>query len=103
MTTSCLSNDIFELTLNALPDGVLLVDANRRVIFANPAFMEQWKLPASLRSNCDEAAMLRHASAQLIDPESFLRDVERLHPTGEAPQDELFLNDGRILARRAPG
>lgn len=101
MMPSRLSNDIFELTLNALPDGVLLVDAERRVVFANPTFMEQWKLPADLRRNWDEAAMLSHASAQLIDPESFLRDVERLHPTGAVSQDEFFLKDGRILARRS--
>ena len=98
---SSLSSDIFELTLNALPDGVLLVDAKRRVIFANTAFMEQWHLPADLRAGRDEAAMLRHSSEQLIEPESFLREVERLHSTGEAPEDELYLKDGRILARRS--
>lgn len=98
---SSLSSDIFELTLNALPDGVLLVDAKRRVIFANTAFMEQWNLPADLRAGRDEAAMLRHSSEQLIEPESFLREVERLHSTGEAPEDELYLKDGRILARRS--
>lgn len=92
---------IFELTLDALPDGVLVVDSERRVMFANAAFLRHWKLPSGMGMRWDEPAMLEHASSQLVDPGTFLRGVESLYPSHAEPNDELQFKDGRVFERRS--
>lgn len=92
---------LFESALDAMPDGVLLISGERRVIYANPAFVRHWRIPSALLDGWDEAKMLKHASEQLVDPESFLRAVELQHATDRSFQDELNFRDGRILSRRS--
>lgn len=93
--------EIFEQTLDALSDGILVVDAERRVLYVNVAFMDHWRLPSGLRAQSHEPDMLRHACSQLVDPDRFLKEIERLHPSDRPSQDELLFKDGRILARRS--
>lgn len=95
------SPSLFESALDALPDGVLVISNERRVIYANPAFVRHWRIPSALLDSSDETKMLRHASAQLVDPESFRREVEELHATDRSFQDELQFKDGRIFSRRS--
>lgn len=92
---------LFERTLDALPDGVLLTSATRRVVYANPAFAKHWNIPAEMLSAGDEPRMLQFVQDQLIDPAAFLDEVERINPTSEASEDEVHLKDGRILSRRS--
>lgn len=95
------SSSIFERALDALPDGVLLVNADRKVVYANAAFNRLWKIPSALLKSSDEGEMLRFATEQLKDPAGFLREVERLHPTSQTSEDEILFKDGRIIARRS--
>jgi diguanylate cyclase (GGDEF)-like protein len=92
---------MFERALDALPDGVLLTDANRRVVYCNLAFTKHWNIPAWALAALDEKFLLDFVRDQLVDPAAFLREVERIHPTLEASEDELLLKDGRVLARRS--
>lgn len=92
---------IFERTLEALPDGVLLTDAGRNVVYANHAFAEHWRIPEPLLERRDDLAILRFVADQLIDPEAFRREVERLNPSDESTEDEIRFKDGRIFARRS--
>lgn len=92
---------IFELTLDALPDGVLLTDSKRRVIYANPAFAEIWHIPTPLMDARDETEMLAHVGSMLVDPQAFFAEVERVHPTDETLTDELGFTDGRLISRRS--
>lgn len=71
---------LFELTLDALPDGVLLTDRDRHVIYANPAFAEIWDIPAALVDAGDETAMLAHVGSMLIDPHAFLAKSNECTP-----------------------
>jgi diguanylate cyclase (GGDEF)-like protein len=92
---------MFERALDALPDGVLLTDANRRVVYCNLAFTRHWNIPAWALAALDELFLLNFVCEQLVDPAAFIREVERIHPTLEASQDELLLKDGRVLSRRS--
>ncbi|WP_443972039.1 diguanylate cyclase domain-containing protein [Sphingobium sp. CR28] len=98
MDQSC---SIFERALDALPDGVLLVNAAREVAYANTAFKKLWRIPSDLLASKDDSQMLRYAMEQLADPAGFLREVERLHPTSQTSEDEILFKDGRIIARRS--
>lgn len=95
------SKSLFELALDSLPDGVVLIDADRRVIYSNAALIRQWGVPEEIAATRDENMMLGHACQQLVDPAQFLNEVDRVTPTTEAVEDELLLRDGRILMRRS--
>ena len=91
----------FERALDALPDGVLLTDAARRVVYANPAFAKHWNIPPEMIAARDETRMLQFVQSQLVDPVAFIREVERINPTSEDSEDEVHLKDGRVLSRRS--
>jgi diguanylate cyclase (GGDEF)-like protein len=95
------SRAIFERALDALPDGVLLTDATRRVVYANAAFAQHWNIPQGMLASRDEARMLQFVQDQLMDPAAFVREVERINPTSETSEDEVHLKDGRVLSRRS--
>lgn len=92
---------LFERTLDALPDGVLLTDSERRVVYANRSFAQLWKIPDELVSTKNELGMLTFVTDQLLDPEGFLREVDRLQLAQETSEDEILLKDGRIFSRRS--
>lgn len=92
---------LFEMALDALPDGVLLVDESRRVVYANPAFTELWQIPSELLATRSDKTILAFVHSQLLDPDRFSSEVDRLHSSPETSQDEIELKDGRILSRRS--
>lgn len=96
--TAC---SIFERALDALPDGVLLVNAARKLVYANLAFSSLWNMPDEVLESLEDGRMLEFAMGQLVDPEAFRREVERLHPTTETSHDEVQLKDGRTFSRRS--
>jgi diguanylate cyclase (GGDEF)-like protein len=92
---------VFARALEALPDGVLLVNAERGVIYANPAFAKLWDMPADLINGRNEAQMLAFVGDQLIDPAGFYAEVERIHPTMDVSEDEVYFKTGKVLSRRS--
>src|SRR4051812_1071621 len=89
ITKPGLSPSLFERALDSLPDGVLLTDARRRVVYVNQAFAKQWKIPADLIESRDETRMLHFVADQLVDANTFIREVDRLHPTSQTSHDEI--------------
>lgn len=92
---------IFERALDALPDGVLLVNADRKTVYTNAAFKRLWNMPETVLASGEDSVNLRYVLDQLVDPESFLQEVERLHPTTETSEDEIHFRDGRTVSRRS--
>ena len=92
---------MFELALDALPDGVLLTNSDRDVVYCNAAFAKHWNIPDWMIATGNETHMLDFVQGQLVDPAAFIREVERINPTNESSQDEVHLKDGRILSRRS--
>src|SRR3569623_1361338 len=92
---------MFERALDALPDGVLLTDSARKVVYCNPAFAKHWMIPDGMIASGNEIHMLNFVQGQLIDPAAFIREVERINPTTESSEDAHYLKDGRVLSRRS--
>ena len=95
------TKSLFELALDSLPDGIVLIDADRKVMYSNAALIRQWGVPEEIAATRDETLMLGYACQQLVDPNTFLAEIDRVFPTDEAVEDELLLKDGRILMRRS--
>jgi len=92
---------IFERALDALPDGVLLVNARRQIIYSNTAFAHLWNIPANAWRSRDDRKTLQMVTDQLIDPAGFVAEVERLHQSMEPSEDEILFKDGRVFSRRS--
>jgi signal transduction histidine kinase len=93
------SVSLLEATLDATADGILVVDAERRVTAHNRRFLEMWRVPASLASGSDNV-LLSRVSELLEDPAGFREGVRQLY---DAPAREGFdvlrFKDGRVFER----
>jgi hypothetical protein len=63
-----------------------------------PCLHQALEHPAWALAAHDETFLLSYVRDQLVDPAAFIREVERIHPTLEASEDELLLKDGRAPA-----
>lgn len=86
--------------LEASPDGILVIDLERRVLIFNPRFAEIWGISEAVRASGDDHALIADALKQLADPGAFLSRVEALYGDATAhSHDELELIDGRHIER----
>ncbi len=83
------------------PDGIWVVDLAGRVVSFNSRMCEIFSISAELLELRDLERFLPLASRLTNDADAYFRRVRYLydHPH-ETAQDELLLNDGRILDRR---
>ncbi|HVM29500.1 MAG TPA: GAF domain-containing protein [Candidatus Limnocylindrales bacterium] len=81
-------------------DGILVVNADGRMVYFNRQFVEMWRIPPAVVASRSDEAALAAVSRQLADPEAFRRRVEHLykHPHEEG-SDEIVLLDGRVFDR----
>lgn len=88
--------------LNATTDGIMVVDADTKVVLYNQRFAEVWRIPPEQVGRLDDEALLEHATRQLEDPEAFLEKLEALYsqPLAESV-DTLVFKDGRVVMRNS--
>jgi diguanylate cyclase (GGDEF)-like protein/PAS domain S-box-containing protein len=94
------SNVLLTTEMDASLDGILVVDADRKVILSNRRFDEIWKTPkATIQSGID-SAVLRAGQAIVKDPEKFAALVEKLYKDPSTiSDDEVEMLDGRLIER----
>jgi PAS domain S-box-containing protein len=86
-------------TLNSTADGILVIGSQGQVLTMNDRFKAMWRIPDELAGAGQDAALLRHASNQLLDPVRFMADLQALHASTEHRIDRLQFSDGRIFER----
>ncbi len=81
-------------------DGILIVDGQGEIVYANRRFAGLWGFPEAAALTGPDAPLLQMALEKLVDPEGFIAKVEHLyrHPE-ETSQDEVALKDGRVFDR----
>ena len=91
---------LLEAQSEATLDGILVVDAEARVVFANQRFGAIFEFPGLPGRKAQEGELLAHALKRVAAPEMFLERVRHLyaHPE-EQGRDEVRLRDGRVLDR----
>ncbi len=86
-------------------DGLLVVDADRKVSFFNDRFLEIWDisqavLDSSQSGSLCEETFLEAVHDQLPDPVAFRQEIEYLHDHPEKEsRDVIRLTDGRWIDR----
>jgi PAS domain S-box-containing protein len=91
---------LLEAQSEASPEGILVLDNDRKCILSNKRFSDLWHIPQDLLDARDDVAMIDYVLSQLDDPESFVNTVDYLysHPY-ENSRDGIELNDGRVFER----
>ncbi len=91
---------LFEATLEATADGILVVDRAGGIVRYNERFAQMWRLPPGLRAESATSRVLACMLDQLQNPPAFVRRVEQLdeQPLAES-FDVLVLKDGRVYER----
>jgi PAS domain S-box-containing protein len=81
-------------------DGILIVDGQGEIIYANQRLAEAWGFPEATGLAGSDAPILQMAVEKVADPAGFLEKVEWLyqHPA-ETSRDEVPLKDGRVFDR----
>ncbi len=91
------SEAILKATLESTADGILVVDNEWRVIYANELFVESWGLPKDMVETADARRILPFAAEQVVDPSGLAAQAQRLLPSSETSLDTITLKDGRIF------
>lgn len=93
------SREALRATLESTTDGILAVDNDEKIIFANRRFSELWRIPQSLMEKGDDQTLLNFVLSQLIDPDSFVKKVKALYASDIVDMDILLFKDGRSFER----
>ena len=91
---------LLEAQNEAIPDAVLVVDTEGKMLSYNHQFASMWHMPEYIINKNDDTAALQFAMTQLVDPNAFIHRVNYIyaHPE-EATHDEIVFKDGRIIER----
>jgi len=94
-------NGLLPEILESTADGLLVVDADGRVMHTNRRFAEMWRIPQSLLNTRDDEKLLEYVLSQLTDPNAFLAKVQKLYSSSDEDWDTLLFRDGRIFDRHS--
>jgi diguanylate cyclase (GGDEF)-like protein/PAS domain S-box-containing protein len=91
---------LLQAILQSTSDGILAVNENNEVLFANERFAKMWRIPQEIMASKDDNLLLQFVLDQLSDPQSFLQKVQELYRSSEENFDTLYFKDGRVFERR---
>ena len=93
---------LLEATLDAITEGILVVDENGGIVTFNRAFMALWRIPAALAETADDEALIAFVLEQLQEPAAFVRKIMELYSEPDKESfDTLVFKDGRCFERRS--
>ncbi len=91
---------VLSATIESTADGILVVDANRRVSVYNKIFAEMWQIPDAVLRLQDEMALLKSQASLVVDPEGFCSRIAEIYQNPEADSfDVIVLSDNRVFER----
>jgi PAS domain S-box-containing protein len=85
--------------LRSASDGILVVNRENEVLYANERFAEMWMIPREVVTKKDDTLLLQYVLDQLSDPQGFLQKVQELYHSAEESFDTLYFKDGRVFDR----
>jgi two-component system cell cycle sensor histidine kinase/response regulator CckA len=91
---------LLDAQVNSSLDGILIVDANRKMILQNQRFVDLFKMPPHIAEEGADQNRLQWVTDKVKNPEAFVEKVLHLyaHPN-ETSRDEIELKDGTSLDR----
>ncbi|BDX39498.1 hypothetical protein CYCD_28530 [Tenuifilaceae bacterium CYCD] len=93
------SEAILKATMESMIDGVLVVSSEGKITNWNTRFCEIFGIQNDLIATQNDELLLNFAKKQLVDPESFHRQVQAIYRTNLPTEDTLYLTNGQIIER----
>src|SRR5262245_49482775 len=94
------TTSLLEATLESTADGILVVDAEGRMVSWNSKFTDMWRIPERVMEGRDDDAAIDSVLEQLRHPDRFVAKVRELYDQREAASfDLLEFKDGRVFER----
>ena len=91
---------LLEAQNEAIPDAILVVDTEGKMLSFNNNFTLLWRIPDEIIQANDDTAALQFAMTQLVEPDAFINRVNFIYNHPEEPsRDEILFKDGRIIER----
>src|SRR5690348_963369 len=86
---------ILKAQQEAMPDGVLVIDPEGRVLSYNRRFLELWGVPENVAEKGNDQQLLTYAAEKVAHWDSFIDDVNYLykHPAEVRTADPIALKD----------
>ena len=92
------SNSLLATTLEAISEGILVVDQSGQIASFNRRFAEMWHIPDDLLASRDDDRAVAWVLDQLVDRDAFVAKVRELYAAPESQShDILHFNDGRVF------
>lgn len=93
-------NTLLSVEQESSIDGIVVVNAEDRIVSYNNRFSEMWRIPADIISTGSGDSVLHYVRPLLVDFDSFAERIASLYRhKDEIGCDEIELTDGRILHR----
>ncbi|MBE7517226.1 MAG: PAS domain S-box protein [Chloracidobacterium sp.] len=91
---------LFETTFESTADGIVVMSLDRNIVTCNKKFVEMWQVDPEIIKSKNGDALVAHIVSNLIDGESFLRDLDETYKDPNSAVSELLeLTNGRIFER----
>jgi diguanylate cyclase (GGDEF)-like protein/PAS domain S-box-containing protein len=91
---------LFSSTFESTADGIVVMSLDRQIVTCNKKFIQMWGIDPVILERKDSAALVRQVAQSLNEPNTFLKNLERLYADPMLTESEtLYLTDGRIYER----
>jgi two-component system sensor histidine kinase/response regulator len=91
---------LLKATIDAAADGILVVDADGRIVDFNRRFVDLWGIPEEVAGRRDDGLALASVLGQLKDPAGFVKKVMTVYARpSTTSHDVIELKDGRLIER----
>ena len=95
------SEALLKATIEATADGILVVDENGKILHVNKRFAQMWNIPNILIETRDDKKLLNFVLDQLLYPNEFLTNVQKLYKSIDENFDTIYFKNGQILERKS--
>ncbi len=92
---------LLQAILKSTSDGILVVNKDNEVLFANARFAKMWMIPQEIMASKDDRILLQYVLDQLSDPQGFLQKDKVLYHSAAENIDKLYFKDGRVFERHS--
>jgi PAS domain S-box-containing protein len=91
-----------QFIIEAMPDGILVIDEDEKIVTYNQKYREIWPVPDEILATRDNMKMMHFAARLIKNPDRFIADTKRYHSSVRKEYfDILELNDGRFIERHS--
>jgi PAS domain S-box-containing protein len=91
---------LLEALAETVPDGVLIVSLDGKILHFNQHFLKTWHFPSAIIERRSDEEALQWAAQQTADPDRFLTRVAEVYAFESGPVcEELLMKDGRVYER----